>query len=53
MPKTLSATITDKKIAEFYNTTTQTLRNWKKSDSVELNRRYEAFRAFYEKSLNT
>jgi hypothetical protein len=47
LPKVKEETITDTKIAEFYNTTTQTLRVWKKNKDISLNRRYEAFRKHY------
>jgi hypothetical protein len=47
MPKVKSTTITDKKIAEYFNTTTQTLRNWKNSDDEKLKRRYIAFKKYF------
>jgi hypothetical protein len=43
--------ITDKRIAEYFNITTQTLRNWKKSNDERLNNRYKAFREFLIKDM--
>lgn len=34
-------------LAKFYGVTTQTLRNYRNSDDVEMNRRYEALRSYY------
>ena len=45
---------TDKNIANFFGTTTQTLRNWKKKDSPKkLNERYIAFKERYIKVHNS
>jgi len=46
MPK-LKAT--DKNIAEAYDLTPQSLRNWKKSDDEKLVRRYNALKASFER----
>lgn len=47
MPKVKKDTITNKKFAAFFNTTTETLRQWKKSDDVRLNRRYDALKIYF------
>jgi DNA-binding transcriptional MerR regulator len=48
VPETLPK-IKDTQLAKAFGVTTQTLRNWKKKGaSVELQRRYQAFREFYQ-----
>ena len=39
--------VTDRKIAEYFGTTPQSLSNWKRSDKKELNERYEALRYWF------
>jgi len=51
MPRVKENTITDKKIAEFFGTTTQTLRNWKNSRDISIMERYDAFREHFAKTL--
>ena len=41
--------ITEKALAAFYATTTQTLRNWRNSEEVGENERYSALREYYIK----
>ena len=41
--------ITEIEIANYFATTTQTLRNWRNSDEVGENERYSALREYYEK----
>ena len=51
MPKTKKETVTYKKIAEAFGLTTETLRQWRISKDVRMNRRYEALRVAYITNL--
>lgn len=46
MPKVKDTTITDKKIAEYFNLTQQTLGNWKRSNDNRLHERYKALKEY-------
>jgi len=51
MPKVKTKTVTNIKIAAFFKTTTETLRQWKKSDDERLNKRYVALKEYFIKNM--
>ena len=45
--------ITDKNIASYYGVSQQSLMNYKKSDDIRINRRYNAYRLLYIQYINS
>jgi|LGOV01.1.fsa_nt_gb DNA-binding transcriptional regulator YiaG len=53
MPKTKVDTVTKTKMAIFFNVTTETLRQWEKSDDKRLNHKYAALKDYLQNIMDT